>query len=123
MQLSTEKRDWAVDAVPGECRSGDVQIPFQLSRDVPGVQRILRKYGDREIDLAESCLIHFANGLRTGEVLTLDSDFEIYRWGRVQPVSASDPLAVHRQIEPTVNRGGVPLSNRLASNLQYLLRR
>ena len=71
----------ARDAVLENVARGVFQIPLQLSRDVPGVQRILRKYGDREIDLADACLIHLASELKTGDILTLDRDFEIYRWG------------------------------------------
>jgi predicted nucleic acid-binding protein len=71
----------ARDAVLENVARGVFQIPLQLSRDAPGVQRILRKYGDREIDLADACLIHLASELKTGDILTLDRDFEIYRWG------------------------------------------
>ncbi len=50
------------------------------------IQRILREYRDREVDLADACLIHWASELRTGEILTLDSDFAVYRVGRQSPV-------------------------------------
>jgi predicted nucleic acid-binding protein len=60
---------------------GAFQLPFQLSRDAESIQRIFRRYRDREVDLADACLVHLANELRTGEILTLDRDFEIYRWG------------------------------------------
>jgi len=32
--------------------------------------------------LADACLVQMADELGTGEILTLDSDFEIYRWRR-----------------------------------------
>jgi uncharacterized protein len=56
------------------------------------VQKILAKYGDREIDLADACLIHLANELGTGDILTLDRDFQVYRWGRNQPFRMVIPL-------------------------------
>jgi predicted nucleic acid-binding protein len=56
--------------------SGTFQIPFQLA-DAGEIQRILRRSRDREVDLADACLIHLANKLRAGEILTLDRDFEI----------------------------------------------
>jgi len=62
--------------------SGVFQIPFQLSRDCRGVQQILQKYSDHEIDLADACLIHLADEFQSGDILTLDTDFEIYRWSR-----------------------------------------
>ena len=59
-------------------------MPFRLSDSARDVQRIVRKYQDREIDLADACLIHLANELKTGEILTLDSDFRVYRWANNQ---------------------------------------
>lgn len=77
--------------VPGACESvidnvagGIFQIPFRLSDSAREVQRILRKYRDRDVDLADACLIHLANELKTGEVLTLDGDFRVYRWASNQ---------------------------------------
>jgi len=44
------------------------------------------------VDLADACLVHLAGELRTGEILTLDGDFGVYRWGgrnvfRILPAS------------------------------------
>ena len=43
---------------------------------------MLRKYRDRRIDLADACLIRLADQFETGDILTLDQDFTIYRWGK-----------------------------------------
>ena len=72
----------APEAIIANVGEGIFQIPFQLSREAVGVRSILRKYQDRAIDLADACLIHLANEFETGDILTLDRDFEIYRWGR-----------------------------------------
>ncbi len=45
----------------------------------------MRSYRDRDLDLADACLVHPANELGTGDILTLDRDFEVYRWGRRNP--------------------------------------
>ena len=58
------------------------QIPFQLSRETFSVKQTLRKYRDRKIDLADACLICLASEFETADILTLDKDFTIYRWGR-----------------------------------------
>lgn len=71
----------AADAILESVANGAFQIPFQLSRDASQIQRILARYRDRAVDLADACLVHLANELRVGDILTLDSDFEIYRWG------------------------------------------
>ena len=72
---------------------GTFQIPVQLSRCAPAIQRILRKYRDQDIDLADACLIHLASEFRTGDILTLDKDFKVYRWGANRPFTPVPPLA------------------------------
>jgi predicted nucleic acid-binding protein len=37
------------------------------------------------MDVADACLIHLATELETGDILTLDRDFRIYRWGANKP--------------------------------------
>ena len=71
----------AADAVLENVATGAFQIPLQLSRSAPEIQRILRKYQDRRIDLADACLVHLASQMGTGDILTLDRDFDVYRWG------------------------------------------
>ena len=83
----------APEAVLANVAAGIFQIPFQLSRSAPDVRRILQKYGDRRIDFADACLVHMAGELRTGEILTLDRDFEVYRWGANRPFHLLVPLS------------------------------
>jgi predicted nucleic acid-binding protein len=75
----------APEAVIENVISGIFQLPFQLSREAVGVKQVLRKYRDRKIDLADACLIHLAGEFETPDILTLDKDFQIYRWGRNKP--------------------------------------
>ena len=72
----------APEAVIENVSAGIFQIPFQLSRDSAGVKSILRKYRDRKIDLADACLIRLAEISGSADILTLDRDFAVYRWGR-----------------------------------------
>jgi hypothetical protein len=37
------------------------------------------------MDFADACLVDMANVYDTGRILTLDSDFRIYRWARKRP--------------------------------------
>lgn len=46
-----------------------------------GVKQRLGKYRDRKIDLADACLIRLADKFETADILNLDKDFRIYRWG------------------------------------------
>ena len=75
----------APEAVIENVAAGIFQIPFQLSRESTGVKHVLRKYRDRKMDLADACLIRLADEFGTSDILTLDHDFHIYRWGRNKP--------------------------------------
>jgi predicted nucleic acid-binding protein len=72
----------ASEAVIENIATGIFQVAFQLSQEATNVKQILRKYRGRKIDLADACLVRLADIFETGEILTLDHDFKIYRWGR-----------------------------------------
>lgn len=72
----------AAEAVVENVTAGIFQIPFQLSDEAAAIKQLLRKYRDRKIDLADACLIRLASEFGTGDILTLDRDFTIYRWGK-----------------------------------------
>ena len=72
----------APEAILENVNQGIFQIPFQLSQSASTVRTILRKYRDIPADFADACLIHLADILNSGEILTLDSDFHSYRWRR-----------------------------------------
>jgi len=82
----------AADAILENVERGNFQIPFTLSRSAAQLRRIFRRYSDREIDLADACLINLAGELRTGDILTLDRDFEVYRWGANKSFRCLIPL-------------------------------
>ena len=71
----------APEAILQNVAEGAFQIPIHLSQCAAAIQRILKKYQDQKVDLADACLIHLASELRAGEILTLDRDFAVYRWG------------------------------------------
>jgi predicted nucleic acid-binding protein len=74
----------AVDAVLENVERGIFQIPFQLSRSAFLVRSVMRKYRDLPADFADACLVQLADELNTGDILTLDRDFESYRWRRTR---------------------------------------
>lgn len=63
---------------------GIFQIPFQLSRSASLVRSVMRKYRDLPADFADACLVQLADELNTGDILTLDRDFESYRWRKTR---------------------------------------
>jgi uncharacterized protein len=87
----------ASEAVIENITAGIFQVPFELSRDTAGVKQILRKYKDRKIDLADACLIRLANQFGTADILTLDRDFAIYRWGKNKPFRVLPSTDLHER--------------------------
>ncbi len=75
----------AAETVLENVERGIFQIPFQLSRAAPLVKAVMRKYRDLPADFADACLIQLADELNTGDILTLDRDFESYRWRKTRP--------------------------------------
>ena len=75
----------ASEAVLQNVERGIFQIPFQLSRSAAPVRIIMRKYRDLPADFADACLIYLADELNTGDILSLDGDFQLYRWRRNRP--------------------------------------
>ena len=82
----------AAEAILENVERGVFQISFQLSRAAASVRSILRKYRDLTPDFADACLIQFADELDTGDILTLDRDFQSYRWRRKRPFHLLVPL-------------------------------
>jgi predicted nucleic acid-binding protein len=72
----------APQAILVSIQQGQLEIPFQLVDGADEVLACYTKYRDTPCDFADACLIHMADQLNTGDILTLDSDFKHYRWRR-----------------------------------------
>ncbi len=75
----------AADAVVENVEAGVFELPFRLSTASRAVRSLMKRYASVPMDFADACLVHMADELGTGRILTLDSDFEIYRWRRNKP--------------------------------------
>lgn len=82
----------AADDILASVAEGILEIPFKLSESAAAVQKIMKKYRDVPADFADACLIHMADELDTGDILTLDSDFKHYRWRRNRSFRLLIPL-------------------------------
>ena len=60
--------------------NGVFQIPVRLVDRAAPVETLLKKYRDVPMDLADACLLDLADQMDCGQILTLDRDFELYRW-------------------------------------------
>jgi len=72
----------ATAAVLANVAEGVLQIPLQLSACAVNVAKLMCKYADVPMDLADACLVHLAEQIGTGRIVTLDGDFQIYRYAR-----------------------------------------
>lgn len=79
------KLDGAQDAILQNVEKEIFRIPFQLSRSTAAVRNLMLKYHDLPADFADACLIQLADELNSGDILTLDSHFQVYRWRKVRP--------------------------------------
>lgn len=70
----------APEAVLENVALGVFQIPARLFDQAKPASKLLAKYRDVPMDLADACLVDLAGRVGTGRILTLDADFEIYRW-------------------------------------------
>jgi uncharacterized protein len=74
--------DGAMEAILENLRQRIFQIPFNLVDRAAEVERLLKKYVDVPMALADACLVDLATQTGSGRILTLDGDFKIYRWGK-----------------------------------------
>ena len=63
-------------------QKGVYEISMSLGDHWSGIEALLRKYADRPVSLADACLIRCAEIYQESRILTFDSDFNVYRWGR-----------------------------------------
>lgn len=70
----------AAEAVIRNVANGVFRVPLRLADRAAAVEKLLKKYRSVPIDLADACLVDLADQVDSGHILTLDRDFEIYRW-------------------------------------------
>jgi predicted nucleic acid-binding protein len=69
--------------VLGLLNSGLIEIRFDLATALPRLEVLAKRYADRSPDLADLCLICMSEDFPQHEVVTVDSDFLVYRrWER-----------------------------------------
>jgi len=60
-------------------RRRQLSCPFRLDEEADAVKRLLDRYGDLPVSLADACLVRMAELYDGSPVLTLDRDFSVYR--------------------------------------------
>ena len=70
-----------------------ILIPFQLEEEAGALRRLLRRYRNVPMSLADASLVRLSELYEDCQVLTLDSDFLIYRRFDRRPIPVLMPTA------------------------------
>jgi uncharacterized protein len=83
----------AQDALFELLHNGALSIAFRVEEHVAALRRLLQKYRDTPMSFADACIVRMSEIHERHAVLTLDSDFSVYRkHGRV-PLALIHPAA------------------------------
>jgi predicted nucleic acid-binding protein len=84
--LKREGRE--ADAVFALLERGAIRVALAVQEEQAALRALMRRYRNRPMSLADACLVRLSEIHAAGRVLTLDSDFRIYRrhGNRVIPV-------------------------------------
>lgn len=81
----------AGEAVVSLVEQGVLDLSFRLADEAPRVARLMKKYDDVPMSLADACLVRMSQQNPGSVVLTLDRDFRIYRRSGRQSVPVRMP--------------------------------
>jgi uncharacterized protein len=82
----------ARNALFGLLENGALRVAFSVDEHIVALRKLHQKYRDRPMSLADACIVRMAEIYEQHAVLTLDSDFSVYRrHGRV-PIAIISPL-------------------------------
>jgi predicted nucleic acid-binding protein len=69
----------AQDALFELLENGALSIAFRIEEHIPALLKLHQKYRDRPMSLADACIVRMAEIYERHAVLTLHSDFTVYR--------------------------------------------
>lgn len=70
------------DGLLGLLDRGLVKPEFRLEREIAAIRQLMKTYHDVPMSLADACLVRMSELSEGSTVMTLDSDFVIYRKSR-----------------------------------------
>ena len=71
--------------------TGVLDLPFRLNEEVVGIGELLTRYQSVPMSLADACLVRMSEQYSGSSILTMDSDFLIYRKNRNEIVPVIMP--------------------------------
>ena len=81
----------AQDALFGLLENNALRIAFRMEEHLASLRRLLAKYSDRPMSLADACVVRMAEIYERHPILTLDSDFAVYRKHGKVPLAVIHP--------------------------------
>jgi predicted nucleic acid-binding protein len=69
----------AQDAVLELVQNGALRVAFEIDEHIGALRRLMQKYRDTPMSLADACIVRMSEINDRHFVLTLDSDFLVYR--------------------------------------------
>jgi len=79
------------DAVLELLSNGVLKVDFRMLSEVDALQRLMRKFANVPMPLADACLVRMTELDAQSAIVTLDSDFRVYRRNRRQVVPTIMP--------------------------------
>jgi len=79
------------DAVLELVSRGIVRSDFRVASEIDSLRVLMKKFSDVPMSLADACLVRMTELDQQSVILTLDSDFRIYRRNRRQVVPTISP--------------------------------
>ena len=68
-----------VPALSALLRRSAVRVAFELAQNLEPVLKLMEKYADIPMSLADACLVRMTETLPDPVILTTDADFRVYR--------------------------------------------
>ena len=81
----------AQDALFELIQNGALRFAFRIEEHVETLRKLLQKYRDTPMSLADACIVRMAEIYDRHAVLTLDSDFSVYRKHSRVPLTLVHP--------------------------------
>jgi predicted nucleic acid-binding protein len=72
-------------------QQGYIQVPFHLIDEAEAIDLLMHRYQNVPMSLADACLVRMSEIYENSAVLTLDSDFKIYRKHRNEQIPVIMP--------------------------------
>lgn len=72
-------REPQIRAVDQLLRGGNLLLGFDLRQELVNVLNLRAKYADVPMSLADACLVRMSETLPDAVIVTIDTDFKIYR--------------------------------------------